>query len=67
VQFIPRVGAKELIDMDLEDLLVERILLDLILRAQSVTQVHIINGLIPGNITKALSGEHVGTIIYKDI
>lgn len=67
VDFIPRVGAKELIEMDLEDLVVERVLLDLILRAQSVTQVQIINGLIPGNITKALKGEHVGTIIYKDV
>jgi len=67
VKFIPKVGAKELIDMNLEDLVVERKVLDLILRSQSVTQLQIINGLIPGNITKALRGEHVGTIIYKDI
>lgn len=66
VEFIPKVGAQELINMDLEDLVIERVLLDLILRSQSVTQVQIINGLKPGNITRALNGEHVGTIIYKD-
>lgn len=66
VEFIPRVGAQELIDMDLDDLVVERKVLDLILRSQSVNEVQIINGLKSGNITKALNGEHVGTIIYKD-
>lgn len=42
-------------------------LLDMILRSDSVTKIHIINGLKPGNISRALNGEHVGTIIYKDI
>lgn len=64
--FIPRIGAQELIGMDLEDLVVERIVLEMILRARSVKEVQIINGLVRGNITKALNGEHVGTIIYKD-
>ena len=67
VQLIPKIGAQELIDMDLEDLIVERAILDLLLCSHSVTEIHIINGLKPGNITKALNGEHVGTIIYKDI
>lgn len=65
-KFISKVGAQELIDMDLEDLVVERVLLDLLLRSNSVNQIQIINGLKEGNITKALNGEHVGTIIYKD-
>jgi molybdenum storage protein len=65
-KFIPKVGAQELIDMDLDDLVVERVVLDLLLRANIVTQIQIINGLKEGNITKALNGEHVGTIIYKD-
>ena len=65
-EFIPRIGAGELIEMGLDDLIVERPVLDMLLRAQSVTQIHIINGLKPGNITRALNGEHVGTIIYKD-
>ncbi|RPH38867.1 MAG: uridine kinase, partial [Desulfobulbaceae bacterium] len=28
-------------------------------------KVQIINGLVEGNITRALNGEHVGTYIYK--
>lgn len=67
VEFIPRIGAQELIDRNLDDIIVERVVLDLLLCSHSVTEIHIINGLKPGNITKALNGEHVGTIIYKDI
>jgi len=66
VKFIPKVGAKELMDMDLDDLIVERGVLEMLQNARNVTQIQIINGLKPGNITKALNGEHVGTIIYKD-
>jgi molybdenum storage protein len=29
-------------------------------------QIQIVNGLEKGNITKALAGEKVGTIIYKE-
>jgi len=66
VEFIPRIGAGELLDLDLDDIIVERAILDFMLCARSVKQIQIINGLTPGNITKALDGEHVGTIIYKD-
>jgi molybdenum storage protein len=31
--------------------------------AKNVKQIQIVNGRTPGNITKALRGEHVGTII----
>lgn len=66
VQFIPKVGVKELIAMDLDDLIVERGVLEMMQNARNVKQIQIINGLKEGNITKALNGEHVGTIIYKD-
>ncbi|MGE5397140.1 MAG: hypothetical protein ACM3MK_06330 [Chitinophagales bacterium] len=65
-KLIPRISARELLEMDLDDLIVERNVLDMLLRANSVTEIHIINGLKYGNITRALNGEHVGTIIYKD-
>lgn len=65
-QFIPKIGANELLDRNQDDLVIERILLDLLCRSQNVKQVQIINGLKEGNITKALNGEHVGTIIYQD-
>jgi molybdenum storage protein len=31
-----------------------------------VRSVQVINGLTPGNLTRALAGEHVGTIISAD-
>ena len=64
--FIPKISAKELIEKDLEDVVVERMLIELLCRTQNIKQVQIINGLQKGNITKALNGEHVGTIIYQD-
>jgi len=66
-QFIPKIGASELIARDLDDLIIERVVLEMLLAAQSVTQIQIINGLKEGMITRALDGEHVGTIIYKDL
>jgi len=65
-KFIPKIHVEELIEMDLNDLAVERVVLDYMLRANSVKKLHIFNGLVKGNITKALDGEEVGTIIYKD-
>ena len=52
--------------MDLDDLVIERPVLEMLSVAQNVTWIQIISGLIPGNITRALNGEHIGTIIYKD-
>lgn len=66
VTFIPKVGAKELLEMDLDDLIIERGVLEMMQNARNVTQIQIINGLKAGYITRALNGEHVGTIIYKD-
>jgi len=65
-EFIDRIGAAELIERDLEDLVVERTLLEMMLNARSVKQVQVINGLKPGMLSSALNGEHVGTIIYQD-
>jgi molybdenum storage protein len=64
--FIPKIGAGELIARDFDDLVVERAVLDLLLNSQNVGEIQIINGLKAGNIAKALDGEHVGTIIFKD-
>jgi molybdenum storage protein len=32
--------------------------------AKHLDQVQIVNGLVPGNVLRALRGEHVGTIIH---
>lgn len=64
-KFIPEIGAQDLLDKDQDDLVLERPCLDIIQNSEVIKQVQIINGMVPGNITKALNGEHVGTIIYK--
>jgi molybdenum storage protein len=64
-RFIPRIGADELIARDLPTLPIDRVIPGLIRRARLATEVQIINGLVPGNLTRALNGEHVGTVIHK--
>jgi len=64
-EFIERIGAKELMKMDQDDLIIERPCLEILQNSQVVNQIQIINGLEEGNITQALKGEPVGTIIYK--
>ena len=65
-KFIPRIGLSELLARDLDDLIVERAVLDLMLNTRHVHEIQFINGLVPGQLTAALNGEPVGTIIYRD-
>jgi molybdenum storage protein len=43
---------------------VDPALLDVMATARHLTQVQLVNGLIPGRLTAAMRGEHVGTIIH---
>jgi molybdenum storage protein len=61
--FIKEITAKELLDSGQDDLIVERCVLEYMERATSVKQIRVINGLVPGNVTRALNGEDVGTVI----
>jgi molybdenum storage protein len=65
-EFLPRVGAGELLAMDLRSLPIDRLVLELMANAKHQKEIQIVNGLTPGNITKALAGEHVGTIVHAD-
>lgn len=62
-EFIPKIRAQELMQLDLHDLVIERKVIELLQVARHIKQVCIINGLKPGNLTKALEGETVGTLI----
>ncbi len=62
-KFIPEATVDEIEAMDLDDVVVERSVLTLMRSAQSTRRIQVINGLVPGNLTKALNGEHVGTVI----
>jgi molybdenum storage protein len=67
IQFYDRISARELIEIDLDDLIIERPILELLQRAKCLKQLQIIDALNhPEHIMAALDGEHVGTIIYKD-
>jgi molybdenum storage protein len=63
--FIPEVEVGELLTLDLEDLAVERSMLEILRDARSLREVVIVNGLERGNISRTLAGEKVGTRIYK--
>jgi molybdenum storage protein len=63
--FIAEIGAQDLLDRDQDDLVIERPCLEIIQSSEVIEKVQVINGLIEGNITRALNGEHVGTYIYK--
>lgn len=66
-KFIPKITVSELAAMDLPDVVVERAVLELMQNAQNRTSVRIINGLVRGNLTRALAGEDVGTLITADV
>lgn len=63
--FIPRISVQELLRRDLNDLVVERAVLELMLNARHINEIQFVNGLKPGQLTAALDGEPVGTIIYN--
>jgi molybdenum storage protein len=64
-RFIPEIELGELEALDLNDLAVERTMLESLRTARTVREVYIINGLVRNNILRALNGENTGTRIYK--
>jgi molybdenum storage protein len=62
-QFIAEITASELRARNLPTLPIEPIVLELLARGKLARSVRIVNGLVPGNLTRALNGEAVGTII----
>ena len=65
-KFISEIGAAQLMKRDQDDLVIERPCLEIIQNSEVIESVQVINGLVPGNITRALGGEHVGTVIYRE-
>lgn len=63
--FIAEIGAQDLLDSGQDDLVIERPCLEIIQNSEVIEKVQVINGMVEGNITKALNGDHVGTFIYK--
>ena len=61
--FIPKISVDAMKAAGLHDSILEFPVLDLLQSAKHIREVQIVNGLVPGNLTRALAGEHVGTII----
>jgi len=67
LKFYDRISARKLIELDLDDLIIERPIVQLLQRAKCLKELQIIDALThPEYILAALEGEHVGTIIYKE-
>ena len=64
-EFIPEINAQELIDRKLPTLPLEPAMVDLLTRAKLVKQVRIVNGLTAGNLSRALAGASIGTLIRQ--
>jgi molybdenum storage protein len=65
-EFIPRISVSELMERRLDDLIIERPCLEILRNSQVLDSIRIINGLEKGNLTRALAGEDVGTIITRE-
>ena len=65
-KLIPEITASELIAMNMEDLVIERKLIELMLECRNIKQIQIVNGHKPGMITRAINGEKIGTIIRAE-
>ncbi len=65
-EFIPEITVSELIELGLDDLIIERPCLEILRNSSVLDHVQIINGMEQGNLTRALAGEKVGTIISRE-
>ncbi|MGH3702117.1 MAG: molybdenum storage protein subunit alpha [Pseudonocardiaceae bacterium] len=65
-KLIPRVSTAELLARNLASLPVDTLVLELMTHAKHQKEIQIVNGRTHGNLTKALQGEHVGTVIHAD-
>jgi len=63
--FIPEISVKDLMARNLDDLIIERPCLEILQSSEVIEKIQIINGLEKGNLTRALAGKPVGTVIYK--
>lgn len=63
---IPKTTLGALLDKMPEELIIDRQLFTCWKSARHIEQVQIVNGLVKGQLTKALAGEPVGTIITRN-
>ena len=64
-KLIPRTTLPELLKNMPSELILDHQLFTTWARSRHVEQIQIVNGLVPGQLTKALAGEPVGTVITR--
>jgi len=62
-ELIEDITVAELLKMDMEDMVLERKMLNLLPDMANVKEIKIVNGHKRGNIARAIKGEKIGTII----
>ena len=62
---ISEISTKEVRESNFATLPFERVLLDLLDYFQQISQVQIVDSFNPDNITAAVNGEHIGTIVHR--
>src|SRR5437763_13143058 len=62
-ELIPDINLEQLAKRKIPTLPIEPSVLDLLSRARLARSIRIVNGLVPGNLTRALAGESVGSVI----
>src|SRR6201997_3948909 len=62
-KFIAKISVDEMKARGLHDSILEFPMLDLLKASRHIHEVQVVNGLVAGNLTRALAGEPVGTII----
>jgi molybdenum storage protein len=65
-EFIPVATVSELRERQLSTLPFDLALLDLLETAHLVERFQIVNGTRPELLERAIRGDHVGTIVYRD-
>ncbi len=66
--YYSKISSKELLELDLDDLIIERPILNLLQKSKCLQKLQIIDAVRhPEHISAALDGEHVGTIIFRDL
>ena len=63
---IPKITLAELEKIMPEEVILDRQVFQAWRETRHVKRIQIINGLVPGNLTRALAGEDVGTVITKE-
>ena len=63
---IPRISVEELLALDLEKLHCGKGCARIHGAGANIREIQFVNGLKPGQLTAALNGGPVGTIIYRD-